>query len=431
LAAEQSKTLSFDDAALTARSDPLIIGVGVHFGIGGEYGYSAPKTAELIKTLNLDSFRDDVPWGSFHVPSSGQLGREPARLFDFMGMTDARPTLVIGHPNPTVHDGNPPLTEAGRAGFRDFAARAVMATHQSNPIYEIWNEWNMNAILGKPFLVGRGDDSDPRAAKNYAPLAIEALKEMSQAAPKATILVGAVGVDSGWQWTRAIAEIGALKGASGLSVHMYNHCERNVSDRTAREAIDRLYDLQNIMRSMNDGRDFPIYITEVGWPTTPKPCTITPQTAADNIAQFLFWSAATPWLKGAWIYEMKDQGTNPVDIEDNFGLYDYNYAPKPAACAVGEAVKIIKGSTSFRLERPFDDLFILQAVQQHSIRLIAWTSRETVKAKLSLPAASALKASKLCGDGVASGSDVSVGATPVVIDVEGAAKLSLGASLLQ
>jgi hypothetical protein len=37
----------------------------------------------------------------------------------------------------------------------------------------------------------------------------------------------------------------------------------------------------------------------------------------------------------------------------------------------------------------------------------------------------------LCGDGVASGSDVSVGATPVVIDVEGAAKLSLGASLLQ
>jgi len=430
-AQDQSKTVDVDPGSLSVRTIPLIVGVGVHFGIGGEYGYSLPKTAELLNQLKLDSFRDDLPWSSFVASEPGELGREPAKLFNFMRGTGARPTLVIGHPNPAFPGGNPPLTAEGRAGFRDFAVAAVRATYKADPIYEVWNEWNMNAVTGKPFLVGRGDGSDPRSAVNYAPLASETVGEISKYFPKATVLVGAVGMDNGWKWTQAIAEMGALKGASGLSVHIYNHCERSIADRTAQEAIDRLYDLQKMMRPMNEGRDLPIYVTELGWPTIPKQCPISQQTAADNIAQFLLWSAATPWLKGAWIYEMKDQGTNPNGMEDNFGLYDYNYAPKIAACAAAKAVQIIKRSKSFRLERPFKDLFLLQVSTESGVKLVAWTSRETVKATLSLPADRTFKASKLCGDGEVAGQDVSIGPTPVVIDVTGTPAVSLRARLAQ
>lgn len=417
-AAGQGKTLVFESNAVPVRPDPLIVGVGVHFGIGGEHGYSADSTAQLIAKGHFDSYRDDLGWSVFYAPPAGGPGRQPAKLFNFIDMTKARPTLVLGHPNPGVPDGNPPLTQVGRAGFADFAAKAVLGTRNLNPIYEIWNEWNMNAVRGRPWLVGPGETSDPRAAANYAPLATEAVKAIAHVAPHATVLVGAVGVDTGWKWTQAIVDMGVLVGASGLSVHMYNQCEKVIANRTAREAIDRLDELQNILKSKRGGQAYPIYITEVGWPTAQKPCAMARETSADNLAQFVLWSAATPWLKGVWAYEMKDQADNPNELESNFGIYDHNYQPKPAACALIEANKIAKSSKGMQLRRPFDDLFIVQAQRPNGIRLIAWTSRDAVQGTLAIGSNTAFSASKLCSEEAVSGTDLKIGATPVVIDID-------------
>lgn len=418
VAAGPGKTLLFDSKLVPARGVPLIVGVGVHFGIGGEHGYVASKAAPLIAAGHFDSYRDDLGWSVFYGPPSGGPGRQPAKLFDFIGMTKVRPTLVLGHPNPSVPDGNPPLTDAGRAAFADFAARAALGTRDLHPIYEIWNEWNMNAVRGRPWLTGPGEASDPRAAVNYAGLAKESVRAVSHAVPGATILVGAVGVDPGWKWTQAIVDMGVLDGASGLSVHMYNHCEKVIADRTAREAIDRLDELQTFLQSKRGGQPFPVYITEVGWPTAKKPCAMARETSADNIAQFILWSAATPWLKGVWVYELKDQVENPDDLESNFGLYDVNYQPKAAACAVIEANKIVKSSSGMTLQRPFDDLFIVQAKRQNGIRLIAWTSRDSVQGALTIEGNAPVRVSKLCREDAVSSATLTIGATPVVIDID-------------
>jgi len=418
VAAGPSKTLVFESKSVPVRSDPLIIGVGVHFGIGGEHGYAANRAAALIAAGHFDSYRDDLGWSVFWAPPSGGPGRQPAKLFDFIDMTKARPTLVLGHPNPSVPDGDPPLTDTGRKAFADFAAKAATATRNLHPLYEIWNEWNMNAVRGRPWLTGPGEPSDPRAAANYAPLAKASVKAISRAVPGATILVGAVGVDPGWKWTQAIVDMGVLDGASGLSVHMYNQCERNLADRTAREAIDRLDDLQKFLTARHPGQAYPVYITEVGWPTAQKPCAITREASAANLAQFILWSSATPWLKGIWAYELKDQMENPNDLESNFGLYDANYQPKPGACAVIEAGKLVKGTSGMTLHRPFGDLFIVQAQRSNGIRLIAWTSRDAIQASLTIGANAPVRVSKLCREEVVSTSSPAIGAMPVIIDID-------------
>ena len=199
---------------------------------------------------------------------------------------------------------------------------------------------------------------------------------------------------------------------------MYNHCEKVIANRTAREAIDRLDELQAFLTSKHAGQPYPVYITEVGWPTAQKPCAMARETSADNLAQFILWSAATPWLKGVWAYELKDQVENPNDLESNFGLYDVNYQPKPAACAAIEANKIIKSSSGMTLHRPFDDLFIVQAQKQNGIRLIAWTSRDAVQGKLAIEGNAPVRISKLCREDVISGANPTIGATPVVIDID-------------
>lgn len=421
VAAGETKTLAFDGSSVAPRQEPLIVGIGVHFGIGGEHGYAADKAALLISAGRFASYRDDLGWSVFYAPPSGP-GRQPAKLFNFIEMTKARPTLILGHPNPSVPDGNPPLTDTGRAAFANFTAKAVAGTRDLNPIYEIWNEWNMNAVRGRPWLDGPGDPSDPRAAANYAPLARASVKAIRKIAPDATVLVGAVGVDNDWKWTQSIVDMGVLDGASGLSVHMYNHCDRVVTNRTAREAVDRLSELQDILKSKRGGQQFPLYVTEVGWPTAQKPCAITRKVAADNLAQFILWSAATPWVKGVWAYELKDQVDNPNDLEANFGLYDHNYQPKPAACAVIEASKLAKeAAAGAKLQRPFEDVFILQIKRQNGIRLVAWTSRDAVQAAVTVVGAkAAVKSALLCGDGTAAqDSSLRIGATPVIIDIEG------------
>lgn len=414
------KTLTFAKGPLSQRPDPFITGICVHFGIGGEYNYIPSKTAELTDEIGFDSFRDDLAWPVFDAPGTPPGTLRPTRLFDFMKLTKARPLLILSHSNPAVPGGVKPMNEAGRAAYADFAVRAAEATRARNAMFEIWNEWNLTGGQRPPWLVGAGPESDPRAASHYSALARSTIAALRASDPAATLLSGAAGSDPGWQWTQAIVGDGAIKNASGLSVHLYNHCEPDVRTRNATDIVDRLGDLQRRLRAQTGG-DVPIYLTEFGWPTARRPCVITPKAAADNIAQVLLWSAATPWMKGAWIYQLKDQGRNLDEIEDNFGLYDYNYNPKPAACAVREAIKLIKASTGFRLERPFKDVFVLQAATPEGIRLVAWTTRAEIKGTLRLQSRAPARAKALCEAAPSSASDtITLGPGPVVIDLDSA-----------
>ncbi|MCG5237496.1 hypothetical protein [Xanthobacter oligotrophicus] len=414
------KTVTFSRAPLTPRPDPLVVGICVHFGIGGEYNYVPSKTAQLVDEVGFDSFRDDLAWPVFDAPGTPPGTLRPTRLFDFMKLTKARPLLILSHSNPAVAGGVKPMNEAGRAAFADFAVRAAAATRPLNPMFEIWNEWNLTSGQRPPWLVGVGPDSDPRAAAHYSALARTTIAALRTSEPALTLLSGAAGVDPGWAWTQAIVRDGAIKNASGLSVHQYNHCEPDVRTRNATDIVDRLGDLQSRLRTQT-GADVPIYLTEFGWPTARRPCVITQTAAADNIAQVLLWSAATPWMKGAWIYQLKDQGRNPDELEDNFGLYDYDFNPKPAACAVREAIKLIKGTTAFRLERPFRDVFILQATTPQGIRLVGWTTRAETRGILRLPGSETTRTKALCNAVPASASNtIALGPEPVIIDLDAA-----------
>jgi hypothetical protein len=420
-----TKPIVFDSTSLTPRTDPLIIGVGIHFGIGGEYNYVADKTAAAIRELGADSFRDDLPWSTFDLPGRPAGDPEPRKLFDFLKLGVARPLIVVGHPNPAIAGGNPPITDAGRAAFADFAARAAMATKSFKPIYEVWNEWNMNAKPvsdPKQWLVGPGEASDPRAAVNYTALAQAAIPAIEKAEPGSTVLSGAVGMDQDWLWTRSIVEDGAINGATALSVHLYNHCDADIGKRTATEMIDRLTLLQASLKK--SAAEMPIYVTEVGWPTALRPCVISKQAAADNIAQFLLWSAATPWLKGAWIYQLKDQGRDPNEMEQNFGVYDYDYRPKPAACAMREATKIIKASRAFRMERPAPGVFIIQVSGEQGLRLVAWTTDEAARTAIAVSGGT-IKAQRLCNGPLPFDGRVAIGPEPVIVDIAGSETVSV------
>ncbi len=420
-----SLTLQYD--SLPRRAVPLIMGTGVHFGLNQTFGYEAGPTAKAIATLGVDSFRDDLPWQVFKRNGLDQPGSLSPRLSGMIAATPARPLLAVDYGHPAFRKGASPIDEEGRARFAAFAGEAATAMRGNPPYYEVWNEWNMGAVLGRPKLTDAGRADDPRAASNYTALARRTVDAIRAADPNAFILVGAAGEDPQWKWVEAIVAQGATERANGLSVHYYNHCLRT-GYRTATEAIGRIEALRRTLVTSKGNRAPPIYITEAGWPTTTGGhCDIARQEAGDNVAQFLLWAAATPWVGGVWIYQLRDQGRNPAELEDNFGLFDYDYKPKPAACMVADVTRIVHAARRWRVLRQGSGLTLIQLDGAQGRRLVAFSETQGKVAHLSF-GGRPVGARPLCQSAPsAPAAVIDVGSRPVVIDATSLSGIALSA----
>jgi hypothetical protein len=405
---------------------PLLIGSNVHFGLVRTLGYdSAPTALNQLAQIGAESFRDYLPWQSFSFPPQEPVLVKSQRLMNLLAQTKLRPLINVGSANSSVPGGVPPLSDDALGVFDAYLKKAVELTRPYNPIFEIWNEWNMDIGTGVrlPRLVGEGPASDPRSAVNYVRVANSAVRAIKSANAHATVIVGAVGDDADWKWARAIVRDGALNGADGLSVHLYNHCLKP-PNRTAAELISRVKRLQQDLTQDRGGAVTPIYVTEFSWPTSTEPCGLPPLTAAYNFAQFIMQSSTIPWIKGIWMHELKNIGPSPTDREQNFGLFTFNDEPKPAACFVREATDLVRAADHVDIQEPLPDVFVFRARSGGKQSIVLWTSNAVVQARyaLSAPAASGRK---MCDDAPASGPQGSLGPNPVIYDVDASAPVTV------
>ncbi|TCU78240.1 hypothetical protein EDE08_10119 [Bradyrhizobium sp. R2.2-H] len=329
--------------ACAQHAQPLdarfLLGVGTHQGLGGPVsarGYVPAENVAQIKQLGLNSFRDDFPWSDFETAGrrmgfTSRLGRLEAQVKSGV----ARPLLILAFGHHLVPNSSPPTTDEARQRFADYAAAAAQSVVAQHPLFELWNEWNMAAKKDAAF-----------SPENYLALAEAARPAVKRVAPNAPFLVGALGDDPGWTWTEKMLRTGILQYADGASIHLYNFC-MGPSKRTSAEIIDRLTAFHRLVSQASGNADFPIYVTETGWTTATNKCGVSEQAQADNTAQLILWAAtAGRWLKGIWLYELKDSGRNPSELEDNFGLYRFDNSPKPVACAAQGAWAFIRSSLS-------------------------------------------------------------------------------------
>ncbi len=348
----------------------MMLGVGTHQGLGGaasKRGYIPATNIAQIRELGLTSFRDDFSWSDFELPGR-QLGFNPllGRLEAQIKSDVAKPVLILGSGHHLVPNSYPPTTDEARQRFVDYAVAAAQSVIDRKPIFELWNEWNIAARKNPDFT-----------AENYVALAQATYPAVKRVLPDAPFVIGAIGDDPDWRWTKNLLQLGLLKYADGISVHLYNHCDR-VRRRTASEVIDRLTAFRQLVDQASGHANFPIYLTETGWPTASGKCGIDEQTSADNIAQLILWSAtASSWLKGIWLYELKDSGTNPSDLEDNFGLYHFDNSPKAAVCAVRDSWAFIRSSLGAEVAKSSDGVTIIKSASTTGPRAAVWSNDKT------------------------------------------------------
>lgn len=403
--------------ACAQHAQPLdarfLLGVGTHQGLGGPVsarGYVPAENIAQIKQLGLNSFRDDFPWSDFETAGrrmgfTPRLGRLEAQVRSGV----ARPLLILAFGHHLVPNSSPPTTDEARQRFADYAAAAAQSVVAQHPLFELWNEWNLAAKKDAAF-----------SPENYLALAEAARPAVKRVAPNAPFLVGALGDDPGWTWTAKMLRTGILQYADGASIHLYNFC-MGPSKRTSAEIIDRLTAFHRLVGQASGNPDFPIYVTETGWTTATNKCGVSEQAQADNTAQLILWaSTAARWLKGVWLYELKDSGKDPSELEHNFGLYRYDNSPKPVACAAQGAWAFIRSSLSAERRELASGVVSINASTASGGRVAVWSEApdrryeirlkgEQEGATFAMPCDSAARP--------ASGAWIPVSSTPVLIAV--------------
>jgi len=230
-------------------------------------------------------------------------------------------------------------------------------------------------------------------------------------------------MDEDWKWATAIVRYGALDGADGLSVHLYNQCMRE-NRRTADELLTRLNDLQDKLKALRGGRYTPLYVTEFGWPTMETRCNVSPQRSAYNFAHYILQSATYPWLKGSWIYELKDEDVNPDDLEANFGVFNNGDSPKPAACFIKSAREIVANAKSVELRKLRPDAFAVRAVLADRQVVAVWSNDMSPSGKIRLDQ-QPVSAKAMCGAQVDNRGAIPISQVPLLLSYKLDQQISL------
>ncbi|WP_174507945.1 cellulase family glycosylhydrolase [Klebsiella oxytoca] len=312
---------------LSGFSNAFELGVGTHIR-----NYDTKKDyIQLMKQHNLNSFREDIPWnGVEKIAGTYALNGNLPLLDNYITAAvrvGIRPMLVLDYGNKLHTDNGYPLTIEQISAFADYAYWVANKYKGRVKYYEIWNEW----------LSGTGMS---KKNKKYARLSDAAYfylikltsEKIRQADPDAIIVAGSFNplTERDTEWAVKMVKQGVLKYLDGLSIHPYAWM---MNDKELNEPDKNLLKIEQLERRLKEitGYEVPLYITEMGYPNGTSKYSIPDSISAQWIKEYTYKVKERGYIKGLWWYDLINDGTNPEEREDNFGLFFKNLSPKENA----------------------------------------------------------------------------------------------------
>ncbi len=292
--------------------DLAIMGVNIHL-------LRDVPSLDLARAAGFRFVRMDLLWtnierrGRFRFFAYDRLVQElEARGMGVLWILD------YGHPD---HGGPVPRTAEDRAAFSRFAEAAATHFHGRNVRYEIWNEPN-NPQFWAP---------SPNPAE-YAALLKETVAAMRRADPSAVISSGGIS-NLDLPYLSQTLDRSLVPGLSAVSVHPY--------PRDRPEGIVPAYAAIRSWLANNLGGTLEMWDSEWGYSSTlsGSGSALNGHSERDRQRQatlavrevLTVWSLG--FSLGVW-YDLRDDGDNPANPEQNYGLLDSTGHEKPAMRAV-------------------------------------------------------------------------------------------------
>jgi hypothetical protein len=333
---------------LLAAQPTFVVGVCTHFSQGKG---SLDANLSLIRQAGVGAIRDDISWGAVERVK-GQYAM-PAAYDEFVNhAVDAglQPLLIFDYGNRFYDNGDKPLSADAVEGFARYAEFVVGHFKGKVRMYEVWNEWDIK-IGG----------TSPGTAEDYAKLLKVVYPRIKKIDPEITVLGGCPtsgGIRKGWLERMLASDV--LGSLDAVSIHTYNYSERE-RGRTPEAWAEFVAAAEASIRQHSGGRDVPLYVTEMGWPTHSGPRGTTPAQSAAYLARMFLLARTMPYLKGVWWYDFQDDGWKADYNEHNFGIVRPNLAAKASYYALAGIAKLVsEGQFVERVETPFPDVWALK-----------------------------------------------------------------------
>ncbi len=169
--------------------------------------------------------------------------------------------------------------------------------------------------------------------EDFVPLLKAAADELRRVDPGCKIILGGLATDGSTGWDNPLTEENALQ-------RLYDACARPYFDimglhtypydlRTgALETVDRVNNTWTIMERNGDGHK-PIWVNEVGL-TTGGGGKVTPAEQAAFLRDVMTLLPLHPKVDKVFWYNFRCIGVNPDDDQDNYGIVNHDFSPRPA-----------------------------------------------------------------------------------------------------
>lgn len=318
-------------------SAALEIGVGTHFN---NYGQSPDKYIKLINDCGFTSVRDGFSWNSVLIkPGSMNISRKTNNTDMFFSneskFSKQRNNLfVLGYGSDIYTHGYYPQSKEEVDRFVDYVSWVVNRYKRKVKYYEVWNEWIQGT--GVKSKINRPDD------KLYLYLVQQSYKKIKEIDPDAIVLTGSINPlhKNEVDWLNNLIAQGLLNYVDGISIHPYAFNER----KSVRDPEGSFIALDSFEKSLfeKSGKNLPLYITEMGYPTGNRfHGGISQANAAQNILKYNLLAASRSYIKGLWWYDLKDDGSDYKNKEHNFGIFYANDEVKESAQLIKSILPIL------------------------------------------------------------------------------------------
>lgn len=339
---------------------------------------SKPEDIARMATFGVKVLRFDLSWREVEKTKGVYDWSRYDPLFAELKSLGIRPLPILAKSNPIYNDylkTAAPATIQARNAFAAFAAAAANRYAGSNPIWEIWNEPDTERFW-KP----TPDSAD------YAALAAATCHAIRKAQPDAYVIAPGLSVipskENGYHsanWLSDIfAEAPLMQCLSAFSVHPYRKI------RPEEFYFEQPY-LQSVYADSSGNPSStmpPILVSEWGYTTS----RLRPEKQADYLVrqQLLGILMKQPFTV---IYDWRDDGPNPREKEDNFGILTHKDSkPKPAYQALARLREHLHGTTYTGQVRSKPDTFVLSFKGPKTRKYTLWSYSRTQNFNLQMPA---------------------------------------------
>ncbi|MEK3910299.1 sugar-binding protein [Paenibacillus sp. FSL H7-0331] len=375
--------------------------MATHYALEGRSG---PIDTDILVKAGVKVVRDEIQWHKIEKAGGVFDFSRHDWWVDDLVSKGIKIIAVLGYNHP-LYNGKSGVVGAEKYGYStpeeleaylNYVTKTVEHYKGKVDTFEIWNEPNHGGFW----------KTTPDAGV-YANLVKATSLAIRKVIPDATIIAGAVANQNGYQYLTEMFEHGVYPYIDAMSFHPYIFPYNPDTSY-----MSKLNSYTSKLTPYGDWKD--LYVTEVGWPTSIDSNGVPESVqAAYLVKQFMI--SASAGLKVSSLYDMRDDGVDPYNLEHNYGVIRHlDFSAKPSLIAVRHLNGVL-GNAQFVGETDIGAGLKAYMWRKNGAPVVAaWSTSGTRTLDLGLEESS-VSVTDLLGNPVAVSGPLSLGTDPVYI----------------